>query len=564
MSKINQIIHVIIFFNLVFIHQAPAADSCVVGKVSQIVDKIKNLTNDAQEFVKESPSKAVKNLKSMIYDQQISYLLSLGRFKIFDNPNIDQKIFNLLSKGIDDGVLELNDAHRTLIELERPSLLSLAKNSDHVLGLRFKKLTSTGESLSELAKSFSSRIKLGGNSESKLIEIFESALLSPDELKDIAKSAHLTRISEIEDLEHYMEYLSTLQKRPKAEGIKAINELFTPGDIKNAEVKKFFQLESKVNRYEGKLLKKSKASSWSELESGIVADMKGKSRLYRSLTYACRSSVPSTFHTAAGKSFVQVTTGLKVSLKVASYLSNNQDQPWDALKWRGLGWEVVSSFILSRVVSKLMTGNESGFNKLFKSYFLYRAAETVLYRDVVVEGGMYGLVVGGQKVVLDDDVLKILKDPNRKKEVDDLLKFIDDNKIAEKMIEKFNKVDWDKVSKGQYPTPDLNRSVKEVKASDGSVDEYEAFMEILTYSLTEKINAQNKDKIKKVYNFNAVYGFFASFESIFSSALTLQVMCMYQGSSKLKQYGYVLGITLLDSFATSEIYYTYRKNYAGM
>ncbi len=564
MSKLNQYIHILVFFNLICGHRSYAVDSCVAGRVTQVADKIKNLTNEAQRFVKEGPSIALRGLRGMAYERKMAYFISLERFKIFDNSAIDQKIFNLLTSAIDEKIIEIDDAYRTMMELERPSLLLLAKDSDHVLGLRFRKITNAGESLGDLANKLSSRLKLGPRSDLALVEIFENSLLSPNEIKEISKIVTLNRPTHIEELEHFMEYLSTLEKKPRSEAIKAINEIFVDGEVKNTEVKKFYQIENKINRYEGKLMKKTGATSWAEIESTLVADMKGKSKLYRSLSYACKSNVPTKFHAVAGKSFVNVTTGLKLGIRIATYLQNNKDQPWDEKKWRGMGWEVLSSFVLSRVVTKMMTGHESGFNKFFKSYMLYRVAEAVLYRDVVVDGGMYGLIVGGEKVILGDDVLKLLKDPSRKKEIDDLLKFIDENKIAEKMIEKFDKVDWDKVSKGQYPNQGLDRGVEELKKSGVSADEYEAFVEILTYALTEKIHAENKEKSKKVYAFNSVYGIFASVENIFVSALSLQIMCMYQGNSKLKQYGYALGITLLDSAMTNEIYYTYRKNYAGI
>lgn len=561
MRKMNQFLLVFVFYNFIFSHRLLAADSCVLASITKATERLKDLVNESGSFLKEGPGLAVRNMKAMVYEKRLEYLSSFGRFKMFDNPAIDQKIYNLVTKAVDDGVIGLEDAYQAVVELERTNLVTLFKNSDHYLGLRFKKLTSGGESLADLAKIAAKGFAPELQVEGRLIDIFENALLSPNELGDIAKGVTLLNVNNLDDLEHYLEFLSTLERRPRIEAIKSINELFVGTEVKSPQVKKFFQLEMKVQKFERKLLTKKGATTWNDLESAIAAEGKGKSKLYRSLTYACRSSAPSQFHKSAGKAFVNTTTGLKLGLKTLSFVDTNKDQPWDERKWRALGWELVSGFVLSRVVSKMLVGKSSNFSKFWKGFILYRVAEAVLYRDVVVEGGMYGVIVNGHKVILDDDVLKILRDPSKKKEVDELLKFIDDNKIAEKMIEKFEKVNWEKVSKGEFPIKGIDKSLEEIKKEGMANDEYEAFMEILIYSLTEKIKMKNKEEARKIYNFNAIFGFFGSIENVYATTLALQVMCMYQGDSKLKQYGLTMGITLLDSYILNEIYFNYRKKY---
>ncbi len=65
-------------------------------------------------------------------------------------------------------------------------------------------------------------------------------------------------------------------------------------------------------------------------------------------------------------------------------------------------------------------------------------------------GGLFGLVVGKKEVLISDEVMKILKDPARRHELEELVKFIEKERLVDQVEYNMLQSDLNKMMEEGY------------------------------------------------------------------------------------------------------------------
>lgn len=547
-----------ICLSLIFTSTAQAG-FCNIDRMNDAIEIIKNRTRQVKDFVAQGPSKLVNKLRLMDHNARVRYFESLGFLKIYKSEEIDKHIYELYAEAVDSKILDVEKANEMIQDLEREGLNKLLRKSKHPLGLRFRRVTSEKRTMSSLATELVKKYSLTKEQSIHLKLIFKNSKgLSPDEVSDIAKLINIPKGADLTELENYMEFLGHSSLKERKIGIEGINDVFK-GEAKNKVFKKFLKEEMNVIKYESKVLSQHGLKNYDNLDPAIAKAIREEIGSYRMLSYACSSPRKNEFKENAAKAFVNAMILPKLAIKAGIYSFLHRKDEWDSSRWKDFGWEMIMNLILGRVIGKLMSGYNSPQSKFIKSWFLYAGVEAVLYRDVYVPGGIYGLVVGKKEIMISKDVHNMLRDPSKKDQLKELVDFIEKEKIADDIVQRLLKTDIEKIKNGDYIVPEMAK----IKKDDSIENNYDVLVEYLKQGLAKKISEDQESRANKIYTFNRFYGTVAGVENIGSSMLILHVLCMNQNKSFMKKYALAVVLTLFDTVSMSNVYYRIRNGYVG-
>lgn len=403
--------------------------------------------------------------------------------------------------------------------------------------------------------------------EAKKLELEEDVLKAlEDKLPTLKKNPSK------EDMHSYLLFVDSLRKKNQLKAIKELHEVGNP-EFNSKLMKKHTKIqkiiEKGVAKEEKKITKRIASENPSmpkvELDARVSKEMEEYAKKYERLAYGCRSTKWTPERKAAAKSFKKFTIGIGLASSIGAYTYQNYDKEFDGT-WVGrLGYELAVGTMISLVASKIVSNPENTPIALaLKRYFLSRGTGLV---DMVAYGALFGISDEEAKERLD----QILKDPNRKKEIENLRQYMDDKnlyqKYKDKFIEKlteFKESGVEVEGKDKITEPMSGKSVDWDSLSAEDLQDEEIQDLLMTAILQQMYEEQKGDLIatgnagSDRYAFHAAYGAVMLPKDTFISLYIYNTLCMGSLNPKSAMIK-AIGVFTLNRMIFDQVYYYIRR-----
>lgn len=176
-------------------------------------------------------------------------------------------------------------------------------------------------------------------------------------------------------LVQYLDFLSYQGERDFIRGLREINTVALPSDVHGKMVKKFFNIQSRIERYELAEAQSLKRIAVSKGKSPIVAERfankmaANKARRLEELTYACKTKKFTPERQQAAKNFTKFSVGLGIASTSAFFAISNWDKDKDGQWYGKLSFEVFAAVVLSWVRAKILSAQNAHVDQFFKAFF---------------------------------------------------------------------------------------------------------------------------------------------------------------------------------------------------
>lgn len=378
-----------------------------------------------------------------------------------------------------------------------------------------------------------------------------------------------------EEFSSYLLFLDSLNDKSKLKAIAELDELQNP-EFKSSLIKKHNKIKNIIakekEREAVKLTKKIETENPGipkvELDKRVSREMSEYMQKYEKLTYGCRSNKWTPERKAAGQSFKKFTLGIGMASSVAAYTYQNHDREIDA-KWIGrLGYELTVGAMVGMVASKIVSNPENSPVALaLKKYFFSRTTGLV---DMFAYGALFGISDSEAKERLDS----IMKDPNKKAELEKLRKYMDKKNLYQKFKEGFvtkikelkqSNVEIDnQKGDGKILEPMSGKSLDWDNLTEEDLDDEEIQNLLLTSIVQQMYDEQKGDLIatgnagSDRYAFHAAYGALLLPKDTFVSLYIYNTLCMGALNPKAAMIKAV-GLFVLNRVIFDQLYYFSRR-----
>lgn len=378
-----------------------------------------------------------------------------------------------------------------------------------------------------------------------------------------------------EDFKSYLLFLDSIREKNKLKSIAELNELGNP-EFKSSLMKKHNKVQKIVAKEEKretvKLTKRIETENpgipKKELERRVSKEMSEYMDKYERLAYGCRSTKWTPERKAAAASFKKFTIGIGIASSIGAYTYQNHDREVDA-KWIGrLGYELVVGTMISMVASKIVSNPENTPITLsLKKYFLSRGTGLV---DMFAYGALFGISDQEAKERLET----MMKDPNRKAEIEKLRQYMDDKNLYQKFKDKFvekvkqykesSKDSGPQVGDGKILEPMSGKTVDWDSLSAEDLED-EEIQNLLLTSITQQMYDEQKGDLIATgnagsdrYAFHAAYGALLLPKDTFVSLYIYNTLCMGALNPKAALIK-AIGLFSLNRIVFDQIYYFSRR-----
>jgi hypothetical protein len=439
------------------------------------------------------------------------------------------------------------------------------------------------------------------------VEDLELAIKSGFKLRNNAKS--------LEQLRHYIEFLEYAKQGRVKQGMKNIENIYNYSYKPSLSImdsvlpvhKKFLAQKSRLQSFEARrvgeiekglklqmnqnyindlddiirrqksgekvdpeslafLRRKIENSKLSKnLKKRALSQAKGERSIYRKLMGGCGSG-NSKRVASAKKKFMRFKFGVGlVGTPLFYYMKNKDKRDTDEYWYEKLGYEWASSIIFSYAGGKLVTGNGGFWKKYLKGFLVFRGMDGVAALSYDTLFGKNKNIREIQKLYRKDDIPEnelekefneLLKSPTYKKDVQDLLAYLEEKSKVNNTKNFFDQY----FHTSTYGSLESNKiTVEDLESEEGR----EVMMELLA----ERMYLQNMGDWPVFQTGNpgadrwSFYATRATFWDIKGLAFNLalfQIMCR-EPLGKVGSWGLVIALYLGDSWISGDLTYGYRR-----
>ncbi|MFT6604685.1 MAG: hypothetical protein ACJARO_002209 [Bacteriovoracaceae bacterium] len=285
------------------------------------------------------------------------------------------------------------------------------------------------------------------------------------------------------------------------------------------------------------------------------------------MAYGCRSTKWTPERKAAGNTFKKFTIGIGLASSIGAYTYQNYDRDIDA-KWIGrLGYELTAGVLVGLVASKIVSNPENSPVALaLKKYFFSRGTGLV---DMFAYGSLFGISNEQAQERLDN----LMKDPNRRAEIEKLRQYMDQKNLYQKFKESFiekvknfkqSGVGVENKGDGMITEPVSGNSINWDSMTEEDLEDDEIQNLLMTSIISQMYDEQKGDLIatgnvgSDRFAFHAAYGALLLPKDTFVSLYIYNTLCMGAMNPKAALIK-AIGIFSLNRIIFDQIYYFSRR-----
>lgn len=405
--------------------------------------------------------------------------------------------------------------------------------------------------------------------EASKIELTEEVLTALEK-----KLAALEKKPSKKEFTSYLHFLDIVRDKNKLKFIDELSEISNP-EYKSSLMKKHRKIQGIISKEEEKqgtklskkIAEENPGLSPKEVEVRVSKEMNEYMKKYERLTYGCRSTKWTPERKAAAASFKKFTIGIGLASSIGAYTYQNYDREIDA-KWIGrLGYELTAGTLIGLVASKIVSNPDNSPVALaLKKYFFSRTTGLV---DMVAYGAMFGISDEEAKTRLDN----IMKDPNRRAEIEKLRQYMDQKNLYQKFKESFiEKVKNFKQSNQSLENTGEGKITESISGNSINWDdmttedlEDEEIQNLLMTSIVSQMYDEQKGDLIATgnagsdrYTFHAAYGALLLPKDTFISLYIYNTLCMGALNPKPAMLK-AIGVFSLNRIIFDQIYYFSRR-----
>lgn len=377
-----------------------------------------------------------------------------------------------------------------------------------------------------------------------------------------------------EEFSSYLQFLDIVRDKNRLKFIEELSEISNP-DYKSAFRKKHNKIQGIISKEEvregDKLAKKiaeeNPGLSSKEVNLKVTKELDSHMKKYERLAYGCRSTKWTPERKAAGATFKKFTIGIGLASSIGAYTYQNYDRDIDA-KWIGrLGYELTAGVLVGLVSSKIVSNPDNSPVALaLKKYFFSRTTGLV---DMFAYGSLFGISDEETKERLST----LMKDPNRRAEIEKLRQYMDQKNLYQKFkdsfIEKVKKLKEseaivDSKGDGNITEPISGNSINWDAMTTEDLEDEEIQNLLMTSILSQMYDEQKGDLIatgnvgSDRFTFHALYGALLLPKDTFVSLYIYNTLCMGALNPRPAMIK-AIGIFSLNRIIFDQIYYFSRR-----
>ena len=406
----------------------------------------------------------------------------------------------------------------------------------------------------------------------KYHQIFIEANFDTEELDLISKSIKRlpTKKDEIVLFTNYISFVNQYNDKIRREALAVIDEVFDGATPLNSKyTKKFFRDVSKSEKYEinqyEKLLKKYQKENGGELTPALrrraAQEAKAKRTIKDRLKYGCRTkdnrrmSFEDKALIAKRKAnFTKFAAYSSIPLSIGSYALGHWDEDKDG-EWYGkLSYEVGMGVIYSIFGAKFAANPSSSFFQKFWASYKFNALADI------GSNSLYAMLFKAKESAINERIEELRADPDFENKVKELAKFVENERIYEKFVEKIQEI-------LQLETPE-GMSVEEIEKLTPEDLENPETREIVIGLIVEQMYEEKAGEMLVTgnngldrYSFYRLYSFLNIPKGLAMGIMMYRVMCM----SPSPQRGMAIAISMLlfNKLVINPFEYKFRNHVIG-
>ena len=488
------------------------------------------------------------------------------------NASSSQKMATLLNQAIEEGVLSPAQVEKLIKQFDNAKLRELLVIQNNRVHYRLNNISQSGESFDQLFKSLTSH-NIPDEISQKYLKSFQELEIHADDLIILQRMfpdglpSHNVESQILIDYLHFLHYLSFEDKQI---GLLEVNQIFGEyrGQI-SKQVSKFLKLKDQSENFYIKHFQKNFDKLTITRKNADtkknIADAKIMSRQqkenYQNLLFACTSKMPNHFNSAAGKQFTYLLVGMQSMISAGSFFAF-YDGDWDQEAMMRIGWDIGITLVIGSIIGRIQADySDSILAKWYKSYFLYTAEDSILYGDMLLNGGIYGLLFGVDQDEAKERVDAILNDPQKSQDLEKLISIIKVNKIDEKIAKQMVEMSSQRLldyHKNKVSQSTQNDSILE--------SEYEEQKALLIEAMSIELYNENAGDLLRLgtpgwdrFVYHRYWDVFGISRTVLVSALMLRSICMNNGQDFIHKYAAAMMIFMADNLITQPLYYGLRR-----
>jgi hypothetical protein len=256
-------------------------------------------------------------------------------------------------------------------------------------------------------------------------------------------------ITSIKKIDDYLDYITRYKPSEYKRALNNYLDIFDTAST-NSYVKTYNKYLKKVEKIKdrryNKLMKKFKKDNNGVLTTNLKRRARQEAlehtEIWKSLKKGCRSKNKSKLNYDLANSiakrksnFVKISTFIGVPLVTGAYVIAHRGDEKDGAYWGNLGYDVINTIIFGFVSGKINSGNLklvpgdglTAGSKMFQQW-------TINLWLPWITGGIYKHTLDQTDQEIEERFKALQENPDKKKKIDQLLKFLEEEKIAQKIF----------------------------------------------------------------------------------------------------------------------------------
>ena len=526
-----------------------------------------------KQFLSSPHQSAVwHSLKTFSLETRLKFFNRLSKLSKA-SATFSQKMATLLNQAIEENVLSPAQVEKLIKQLDNTKLRKLLVMQNNRVHHRLNNIAQSGETFDQLFKSLTLQ-NISDEISQRYLKSFQDLDIHADDLIILNQMfpeglpSHNVESQTLIDYLHFLHYLGLEEKQT---GLNEVNQIF--GEYRgqlSTQVSKFLKLKKQSENFYSKQYQKNFDTLKSTYKKDdntkkMIADAKIMSRQpsqhYKNLLFACTAKMPNHFNSAAGKQFTYLLVGLQSTISAGAFFAFYEDK-WDQEAMMRIGWDIGISIVVGSIIGRIQSDYaDSILAKWYKSFFLYTTEDSVLYGDMFLNGGIYGLLFGVDQKEAKERVDAILNDPEKNRDLEKLISIIKENKIDEKVAKQMVEISSQKLyeyKKNKESQSPQNDPVLE--------SEFETQKTLLMEAMATQLYNENAGDLIQLgtpgwdrFVYHRYWDVFGISRTVLVSALMLRSICMHHGQDFIHKYAAAMMIYMADNLITQPLYYGLRR-----
>lgn len=286
---------------------------------------------------------------------------------------------------------------------------------------------------------------------------------------------------------------------------------------------------------------------------------------YENQVFSCRSKMSNRFNRGSGKAFGNVLLGINLAALLTSYGVLKGSDPWGLRDAKRLSFDVVMTVVLTKLTANIFSNpRTTPIDRWVTGNLTYAALTAPNYTDAVVDGGLFGLIVGEDETEAREHLKEILSQPGAKEELAALVRHLDEKQIISKIRTYLEGIDLDN------PPEKFVEFMQEQRELRGEeLEQAEVLRDIYLEAMAEKSYEEKSSIIKTgspsmdIYLYNRLYELYGVGSTLFVSSKMLGALCSNHGNHWAKRYGIAALIYTLNKAIHTPLYLEGRERFTG-